>query len=323
MENKLKIGLIGLGHLGKIHFKCLKDTSFIIAGVYDIDQNLCKSFADEHGIKFYDSGESLIKDVDALDIVSTTSTHFKWAKKALLAGKHVFVEKPVTASMEEAEILLNLYNERNLKFQIGHVERFNPALLSLKSRKLAPKFIEGHRLANFNPRGNDVSVVLDLMIHDLDIVLDLVKSPIKEIHASGVAILSETPDICNARIEFENGCVANLTASRISLKQMRKLRLFQEDAYISIDFLKKESNLVKLHDLDETNNKADDNWVKIETKNGTKFLEIEIPEVETINSIQLELESFYEAICNETREKVTLEEAFNALKLAHEIVSRL
>lgn len=323
MGNNLRLGLIGLGHLGKIHFKCLQDTSFEVAGVYDIDNELKKEFALANGIKAYATEEALLEDVDAVDIVSTTSTHYEWAKKALLAGKHVFVEKPVTASIAEAKELLELYKNNNLKFQIGHVERFNPALLSLKSRRLAPKFIEGHRLANFNPRGNDVSVVLDLMIHDLDIVLALVGSPVKQIHASGVAILSETPDICNARIEFENGCVANLTASRISLKQMRKLRIFQEDAYISIDFLNKEANLVKLHDFAEVDNKAAENWVTIETKNGTKLIEIEIPEVEPVNSIQLELESFYEAIRSDTPEKVTLQEAFEALKLAHEIVSRL
>lgn len=323
MEKRLRIGLIGLGHLGKIHYTCLKDTSFEVVGVFDINKELSLTFEQEHGVKAYTSGEALIEDVDAVDIVSTTSTHYGWAKKAMLAGRHVFVEKPVTANLKEASELLELYNKATLKFQIGHVERFNPALLSLKERKLVPRFIEGHRLANFNPRGNDVSVVLDLMIHDIDIVLSLVKSPVKQIHANGVAILSETPDICNARIEFENGCVANLTASRISLKQMRKLRIFQEDAYISIDFLNKEASLVKLHDLESVDNKAAENWVNIETKNGTKLIEIEIPEVQAVNSIQLELESFYEAIISDTKEKVTLEEAYAALNLAYEIVNRL
>ena len=323
MEKKIKLGLIGLGHLGKIHLKCLKDTSFEIQGIFDVDQELCKTLAEAHNVKMYETGESLIEDCDAIDIVSPTTTHFYWAKKVLLANKHVFVEKPITADLDEAKEILDLYNTRSIKFQIGHVERFNPAFLSLKDKNLQPRFIEGHRLAPFNPRGNDVSVVLDLMIHDIDIVLSLVKSKVKNIYANGVSIVNESPDICNARIEFENGCVANLTASRISLKQMRKLRFFQNDAYVSIDFLKKESNYIKLHDSEKVGNNYPESWVNIETKKGTKLIEIEIPEVKEINSIQMELESFYTSITKNLVEEVTLQDAFDALQLAQSIVLRI
>jgi len=323
MENKIKIGIIGLGHLGKIHLKCLENTSFEIQGVFDVDQILCEEIAALHQVKAYSSGEALIEDCDAIDIVSPTTTHYYWAKKVLQADKHVFVEKPVTANLDEAKELLELYKTKSIKFQIGHVERFNPAFLSLKDKNLEPRFIEGHRLAPFNPRGNDVSVVLDLMIHDIDIVLSLVKSEVKNIYANGVSIVNERPDICNARIEFENGCVANLTASRISLKQMRKLRFFQNDAYVSIDFLEKESNYIKLHDSEKIGNNYPESWVNIETKNGTKLIEIEIPEVKEVNSIQMELETFYTSIDKNLVEEVTIQDAFNALQLAQSIVLRL
>lgn len=194
---------------------------------------------DTYPIQRFQTPQELFAAVDVVDIVTPTTTHFEMAAQAIRAGKHFFIEKPITRTVEEAEELIKLAQEFKVKAQVGHVERFNPALLALEDMELNPMFIEAHRLAVFNPRGTDVSVILDLMIHDLDIVLSIVKSEVKFISASGVAVASETPDIANARIEFENGCVANLTASRISLKQMRKVRLFQKDAYISLDFLEK------------------------------------------------------------------------------------
>ena len=238
----LKIGVFGAGHLGKIHIQQWKEIEGIeIVGFYDPNDENAASAIDQYGVKRYSESNSLLQLCDAVDIVSNTTHHFEIAKAALLLGKHIFVEKPFTNTLEEAQELIKLIKEANVKCQVGHVERFNPALLALGDMKIQPMFIETHRLATFNPRGTDVSVILDLMIHDIDIVLHLVKSPVKRISASGVAVLSETPDIANARIEFDNGCVANLTSSRISLKRMRKMRLFQRDAYISVDFLDKKN----------------------------------------------------------------------------------
>ena len=241
----LKIGVLGVGHLGRIHLKCIELVDELeLVGFFDPNEKNASTALKNHKIQRFDSLEDLIAAVDMVDIVTPTTTHFRLAKKSIEAGKHVFIEKPVTNTISEAEELLSLAKEMNVKVQVGHVERFNPAFLSLKDTDLKPMFIEAHRLAMFNPRGTDVSVVLDLMIHDLDIVLSLVDSEVKGVHASGVNVVSDSPDIANVRLEFENGCVANLTASRISMKQMRKVRLFQPDAYISLDFLEK-NTLIK------------------------------------------------------------------------------
>ena len=234
----LKIGVFGVGHLGKFHLNNWQVIEGVeIVGFFDPNDENAIPVAEKYNLKRFDAASDLINECDAIDIVAPTTFHFDLCKEAILKGKHVFVEKPLAHTVEEARELVKLVKEANIKFQVGHVERFNPAFLALKERNLTPMFIEVHRLAQFNPRGTDVSVILDLMIHDIDIILSLVKSNVKFISANGVAVMSDTPDIANVRIEFDNGCVANLTSSRISMKKMRKMRLFQKDAYIGIGFL--------------------------------------------------------------------------------------
>ena len=238
----IKIGIFGAGHLGKIHIKLLKEIKeFSIIGFHDTDKTKISEIEKEFSIKHFDDQEQLINEVDAIDIVTPTISHYNCAANALKNSKHIFIEKPITNTLEESESLIKISEETNVIIQVGHVERFNPAFIAAQPYFNNPMFIETHRLAQFNPRGTDVPVVLDLMIHDLDIVLSTIKSNIKKINASGVSVVSDSPDIANARIEFDNGCVANLTASRISMKNMRKSRFFQKDAYISIDFLSKET----------------------------------------------------------------------------------
>lgn len=320
----LKIGVLGVGHLGKIHLKCinLATESYELIGFYDPDNRSAKQAEEQSGARRWEELDALLDAVDVVDIVTPTTTHFEVASRAIRRGKHIFIEKPLTHTIEEAEGLLQLSREYGVKVQVGHVERFNPALLALGDIQLNPMFIEAHRLALFNPRGTDVSVILDLMIHDLDIILSLVPSEVSHISASGVPVVSDTADICNARIEFENGCVANLTASRISLKQMRKLRLFQQDAYISLDFLDKQAQVVRLFDTDAPN-LPDDNLMELETSRGKKYLQMALPQIEPVNAIKMELETFAEAVRNNTRPVVNIEDGYRALKLAYQIMEEI
>lgn len=321
----LKIGVLGAGHLGKIHIKCIQlaAEAFELPGFFDPDDEVAARVHENFGLRRFNSMEELINAVDVVDIVTPTVTHFSVALEAMRKGKHIFIEKPLTHTIEEAEKLLEISKTRGVKVQVGHVERFNPALLALGDMELKPMFIEAHRLALFNPRGTDVSVILDLMIHDLDIVLSLVKSEVKFISASGVAVISKTPDISTARIEFDNGCVANLTASRISLKQMRKLRLFQKDAYISLDFLDKQAQVVRLYDKGGPNAPSGNDMMELETIEGTKLVHMEMPEIEPVNAIKMELEAFSKSIRENTRPKVSIEDGFKALKLAHRIIEQI
>ena len=236
----LKIGIFGAGHLGKFHLNNWKEIQGVeVIGFYDPNDDTAKEVSDKYQLPRFLDADSLIDACDAIDVAAPTTYHFDCCEKAIKKGKHVFVEKPLAHTMEEARQLVKLAEEAGIKFQVGHVERFNPAFLAVKNMPLNPMFIEVHRLAQFNPRGTEVSVILDLMIHDIDIILSIVKSDVKSISASGVGVMTETPDIANVRIEFDNGCVANLTSSRISMKKMRKIRLFQKDCYIGIDFLNK------------------------------------------------------------------------------------
>ena len=299
----LKIGVFGIGHLGKFHLNNWKEIEDVeIVGFFDPNDENAQAVEEQYKIKRYTSPESLIQDCDAVDIVAPTIYHFELCEMALRKGKHVFVEKPLANTMEEAKELVKLAKESNLKFQVGHVERFNPAFLALKNHQLEPMFIEVHRIAEFNPRGTDVSVILDLMIHDIDIILHLVKSNVSYISANGVAVMSDTPDIANVRIEFDNGCVANLTSSRISLKKMRKIRLFQKDAYIGIDFLEKKTEIIRMDSEQENVDFSFD----IETGNGTKKISIANPKIEPVNAIKLELQEFKNAILYNTETPVTI-----------------
>ena len=317
----LKIGVLGAGHLGKIHINCIKQLPvYDLIGFYDQDNSTAKKVAEDLQVRCLSSVEELIDSVDVVDIVTPTISHFECASLALKKGKHVFIEKPIVATVDEASRLIKLADEANVKVQVGHVERFNPAYIAARPHIDAPLFVEAHRLALFNPRGTDVPVVLDLMVHDIDIILDMIKSPIKNISASGVAIVSPTPDITNARIEFENGSVVNLTASRISLKNMRKHRIFQKDAYITVDFLEKKTEVVRIDDADNANPFA----MKIDLADGTKKqISIEQPAVEPINSIMTELESFHNAIVNNTKPIVTIHDGVQALKVCYMVLDEI
>jgi predicted dehydrogenase len=320
----MRIGLLGTGHLGKIHLKCILSSGcWELAGFFDPDDKNAASAEAQYGAKRYSSAARLLNEVDAVDIVTPTPFHFKLATQAIRAGKHVFIEKPVTETVAQGKTLLKLAEKHGVKVQVGHVERFNPAFTALKDIALNPMFIEGHRLAAFQPRGTDVSVILDLMIHDLDLVLHLVKSPVKKISASGVAVLSNTPDIANARIEFANGCVANLTASRISMKQMRKMRLFQQDHYLSLDFLEKNAQIVRLFDQDAPGLPPLDQLMEFETNAGKKWLQVQMPEAANINAIEEELKSFYVAIQSNSTPVVSLQDGVSALQVAHHILKEI
>ena len=316
----LKVGVLGAGHLGKIHLRLLKQSEkFNLVGFYDADDTNGKKVEAEFGYKFFNSIESLIDAVDVVDIVTPTLSHYECAKQAVIKCKHIFVEKPITNTVEEAEEIRALVALHHVKGQVGHVERFNPAYLAVKDEVNAPMFIESHRLAEFNPRGTDVPVVLDLMIHDIDIILSVVKSKIKHISASGVAVISDTPDIANARIEFTNGCVANLTASRISLKKMRKIRFFQKDAYISVDFLEKKCEVVKMKDAPK--NPGDFDMVLQNAEGIKKQIYFDNPPIPENNSILDELESFADSINNDTKPEVTLHDGTEALRVANQIIN--
>lgn len=321
---KLRIGLLGAGHLGKIHLKCILATDcWELVGFFDPSDANAATAEAQFSIRRFKKLPDLLAEVDAVDIVTPTPAHFKMAEKALRAGKHVFVEKPVTATVAEANRLLKLAESTGLKVQVGHVERFNPAFLALSGQVMRPMFIEAHRLAAFQPRGTEVAVILDLMIHDLDLVLHIVQSPVRRVSASGVSVLSHTPDIANARLEFENGCVANLTASRISLKQMRKMRLFQPNAYISLDFLDKQAQVIRLFEQDDPGLPPTENLMEFDTPAGRKWLQMQMPDPVPVNAIQRELETFAEAILNDTQPVVTLRDGVEALRVAHLILKEI
>ena len=319
----LKIGVIGAGHLGKIHIRCIKEIENIeLVGFYDISPDIADSVEQEFCIKKFKTIGDLVNVVDAVDIVTPTVSHYDCASFSLRKSKHVFIEKPLTTTLAEAKSLIELAKEANVKVQVGHVERFNPAFLAVLPFFDNPMFIETHRLSQFNPRGTDVPVVLDLMIHDIDIILSVVKSNVKKISASGVSVVNDTPDIANARIEFDNGCVANLTSSRISLKNMRKSRFFQRDAYISVDFLKKESDIVRMKNIERETEPLS---ITIDLANGKgkKQIMFEKPQIIATNAIKMEMETFYDAIVNNTTPMVTIIDGYNSLELAYKIIDKL
>lgn len=315
----LKVGVLGAGHLGKIHLRLLNESEkYELIGFYDADAINGQKVAAEFGYRYFDNINTLIDSVDVIDIVTPTLSHFECAKKAIKKGKHTFIEKPITNTFEEASELLKLEKQYGVKGQVGHVERFNPAFSAVKHQIENPMFIESHRLAEFNPRGTDVPVVLDLMIHDIDAILSVVNSNVKQINASGVSVISNSPDIANARIEFENGCVANLTASRISLKNMRKSRFFQRDAYISVDFLEKKVEVVKMKDAPEI--AGDFDMILQNAEGQKKQIYFENPNVDKNNAILDELETFADAIANDTVPIVSLTQGTQALKVALQII---
>ena len=318
MKNKLKVGVLGAGHLGKIHLKLLNQSErYELVGFYDPNQEQAQKVVAEFGYTYFNTIDKLIAAVEVVDIVTPTLSHYECAMKAIAAKRHIFIEKPITNTVEEAEQIYRLLEANHLKGQVGHVERFNPAFVAAKPAIKNPMFIEVHRLAEFNPRGTDVSVVLDLMIHDIDVLLSVVHSPVKHIEASGVAVISKSPDITNARIEFENGCVANLTASRISMKNMRKSRFFQRDAYISVDFLEKKVEVIHMKDAPE--NPGEYDMILQNAEGDRKQIYFEHPEVLPSNAILNELETFADAIEHNTTPVVTFQQGTEALRLAKQI----
>lgn len=316
----LKVGVLGAGHLGKIHLRLLQESQkYELMGFYDADSINGNKVAAEFGYTYFDTINELIAAVDVVDIVTPTLSHYECAKTAIENGKHIFIEKPITNTLEEAQELLLLEEKYEVKGQVGHVERFNPAFTAVKNSIHEPMFIETHRLAEFNPRGTDVPVVLDLMIHDIDAILSVVNSKVKRINASGVSVISQSPDIANARLEFENGCVANLTASRISLKNMRKSRFFQKDAYISVDFLEKKVEVVKMKDAPEQ--PGDFDMVLQNAEGLKKQIYFENPQISPNNAILDELETFADAINNNTTPVVSLKQGTQALEVALQIIA--
>ena len=317
----IKVGVIGAGHLGKIHLNILNKSDFELIGFYDTDVFNSEKLSQEKGYSFFKELHLLIEKIDAAVIVSPTTTHFEIAKECINKGKHIFVEKPLTKDSNEARIIKTMAKEKGIIGQVGFVERYNEAFISCREFINKPKFIESHRLSDFNPRGTDVSVIMDLMIHDIDIILSINKSNVKKIDASGVSIISSTPDIANARIEFEDGCIANLTSSRISLKKMRKTRIFQEDAYISINFLEKEFQVVKIRDKHK--GEAESSLIVKNNLGEEKVIFFENPVVQSINSIEAELNDFYESIKFKSDSKVSLNDGIKALEVAEEIMRQL
>ena len=316
----LKIGVFGVGHLGKFHLNNWKEIAGTeLVGFYDPSDETSNEVSEKYQLCRFTDADLLIDGCDAIHIVAPTNFHFELCEKAIRKGRHVFVEKPLANTMDEARQLVKLAQESDIKLQVGHVERFNPAFLALKSMDLNPMFIEVHRLAQFNPRGTEVSVILDLMIHDIDIILSIVKSGVKNISASGVSVMTDTPDIANVRIEFDNGCVANLTSSRISMKRMRKMRLFQKDAYIGIDFLNKKTEIIRQKEEKDVNVFAFD----IETPKGKKTLAIANPTIPEVNAIKKELEEFSSAIMNNTKTIVSEIDGLMAMDVAHQILKKI
>ena len=316
----LKVGVFGVGHLGKFHLNNWKEIEGVkLVGFFDPNNENAKTVTEQYGLKRFMDEDKLMDACDIIDVIAPTDQHYHICMQAIRKGKHVFVEKPLANTIQEGRDMVSMVREANIKMQVGHVERFNPAYLAIKDMPLNPMFIEVHRLAQFNPRGTEVSVILDLMIHDIDIILSLVKSNVKNISASGVAVMTETPDIANVRIEFNNGCVANLTSSRISMKKMRKMRLFQKNAYLGIDFLEKKTEIIKLKQPEDTNVFSFD----IETQNGKKTIAIATPAIQPLNAIKLELEAFVNSIINNKPTIVSEIDGFLAMEVAHQILDKI
>ncbi|MBK7981748.1 MAG: Gfo/Idh/MocA family oxidoreductase [Ignavibacteriae bacterium] len=320
----LKVGILGTGHLGKIHTKLIKEVPRAeLIGVYDLNYETAKAVANDNKTNCFNNLNEFLSSIDAVSIVATTSAHYELIKNAFEKNVHVFVEKPITSTIPQAEEVVKISHEKNLKLQVGHIERFNSALLSLEKYQLEPKFIQTDRLAQFNPRGTDVAVVLDLMIHDIDIILSLVKSKVKEVRASGIAVVSENVDIANARIEFENGAVANVTASRISQKKMRKMRMFQKDSYISVDFNSGVSEVYRLISPSDLNLEHFLSFGEIGIGEHRKSVVYEQPEIKEVNALKHELHLFVDSILDDKRPVVSGDDGLEALKVAQIILEKI
>ena len=291
-QNRIRVAVIGVGYLGRHHVEQLQQIPAAeLVGIYDIDGSTLADVGRRFGVHTFAGLEESLSAAEAVTVVVPTDQHFVVSEQALKAGCHVFVEKPISRTLAEADALLRLAEKQGRLLQVGHIERLNPAVQALARYDLAPRFIEGHRLSPFSPRGTDVPVVLDLMIHDIDVVLHLVKSPVKAIRANGVSVITDSVDIATARIEFENGAVANLTASRISQKQMRKLRLFQKELYIGVDFLQQLLEVYRLVGPEEAHGEAL-LTMPLEFNDRRRLITYEKPDLPKENALHLELENF-------------------------------
>jgi predicted dehydrogenase len=314
-DKPISIGVVGVGHLGNFHVQQLNELPNVqISGIFDLDSTRSKEIANQYNVGCFSDVADLLTISDAVTIVTPTPTHFNVANQALDAGCHVFIEKPITETIEHAEALLSKSELLRKLIQVGHIERFNPAFQEVSKINQSPKFIEAHRLAKFQPRGTDVPVMLDLMIHDIDLILHLVQSDISDVRAKGVKVVSDSVDMANARLEFQNGCVANLTASRISQQNMRKLRLFREDEYTTVDFMQKTVEHYTLTD-EPPKNIHSNNIFEISGKR-RKFIIYDKPTIDDHNALREELAHFANAIQNTTKPHVDGHSGLNALKVA-------
>ena len=321
---KIKVGVVGTGHLGALHTKMFKQINNCeLVGIYDSNPEQAKAVSESLNVPSFSNLDFLLSKVEAVSIAATTSAHYELAKNCMEAGIHIFIEKPITTSIEEGEILVKLAEEKKLILQVGHIERFNPGLVSLEKYIDNPKFIQSDRLAQFNPRGTDVAVVLDLMIHDIDIILSLVKSDVKQIEASGVAVVSDHIDIANARIVFENGAVANVTASRISQKKMRKMRMFQRDTYIALDFVTGVSEIYRLIPPDSQSSADSISFGEIGVGEKKKKLIYEQPQPKELNALEYELELFVNSVAENKKPVVSGVDGLKALKVAQIIIQKI
>lgn len=317
-EKMIKVGVIGIGRVGAQHLeKLLENPYFKVVGCFDMDKEKLKRVGEEFNVRCYEDVEDLIQKCDAVDILTSADSHFYYAEKAIRFGKHVFIDKPISNNLEEAKRLAELVREAGIKFQIGHIERFNPAFLALQQLEVHPMFIEAHRLSAFDAKKAADSIIFDVMIHDIDIVLSVVKANIKHINASGVSVLSDQIDIANARIEFDNGCVANLTASRTSVQKMRKMLFFQRDYHITLDFLHREAEVLKLSET------AGHNSVPLRSQESIRYLNSETLVPEEYDALKEELNSFAECLIFNTEPKVSVLDGLRSLEVAHEILRKI
>jgi predicted dehydrogenase len=321
----IRYGVLGVGHLGRFHaIQSQQINSCQLTALFDLNTDRLNEVAAELSVKAANSLDDFFNSVDALSLVTITSSHYKLAKEAISRGKHVLIEKPITETVEEANELIELAKKHQVKVQVGHIERFNSATRALRDIDLKPMFIESHRLASFNIRGTDVAVILDLMIHDIDLISTLVKSEVKHISANGMAVISDTEDIANCRIEFENACVANITASRISASRMRKMRLFQKNAYLSLDFDLGTSDVYYIGSSSEQF--EGDLPIELGALTGGKSnasIRYQKYEKEDINPLREEILSFVNAIETNTEPVVSAEDGRKALKIAIEIIAQI
>ena len=316
-DNQVRIGVIGVGHLGQHHVKHYKTLDNVeLIGVFDIDRERSSEISKKFDVKVFDNLNSILEKVDALSIVTNTEHHYKIAGKCLKSKKHVFIEKPITAMIEEADKLLSMAEQNKVLIQVGHIERLNPALLALNKYEIKPKFIEIQRLAPYTSRGTDVPVVLDKMIHDIDILLSLVKVPIKKIQATGLSILTDSIDVAHARMRFEDGTVASVMSSRIARDEVRKIKIFQKDLYATLDLLIGSTEIYEVVNDETSKYKM---TIPFDYKGNTKLIGYHKPDLSKGDPLRMELENFILSIQGKQQPIVSGKDGRDALEVAIKI----